>query len=78
MAHSTWPFLESCFRPHELLKLSIPSWCLHEGEPALLKELALVRRLDFTSILHGKFLVLLAGLDIARVIGGSALLSVFT
>ena len=37
------------------------------GELALLVDLALVRGLDFISFLHGNFLALLAGLDLARI-----------
>ena len=41
-------------------------WCLHVGKPAFFEGLPLVRGLDFTSLLHGNFLALLAGLDLAR------------
>ena len=51
---------------------------LYGGEPALFVGPALIRRLNFTSLLHGNFLPLLPGLDIARMLrGGPALLSVF-
>ena len=37
-----------------------------EVEPAVLVGLVLVRGLDFISLLHGNFLALIAGLDLAR------------
>ena len=40
---------------------------LYGGEPALLVGLALVRKLNFPLPLHGNFMALLAGLDLARV-----------
>ena len=45
--------------------------CLYEGEPAL------ASGLNFTSLLHGNFLALLAGLDLARVSCRRASPSVF-
>ena len=51
----------------------------YAGKPALLVGLALVRGLNVTSLLHGIFLALLAGLDIARMRSRRpALLSVLT
>ena len=40
--------------------------CLHGGDSALSVGLVLVKGLNFTSILHGNFLALLAGMDLVR------------